>query len=38
MALRNNEVDKLILTRPAVEAGERLGSLPGDLQEKNRSI
>ena len=34
MALRNNEVDKLILTRPAVEAGERLGFLPGDLQEK----
>ncbi|MBS6236305.1 MAG: PhoH family protein [Clostridiales bacterium] len=34
MALRNNEVDKLILTRPAVEAGERLGFLPGDLQQK----
>ena len=34
MALRNHEVDKLILTRPAVEAGERLGFLPGDLQEK----
>ena len=29
-----DEVDKLILTRPAVEAGERLGFLPGDLQEK----
>ena len=34
MALKNREVDKLILTRPAVEAGERLGFLPGDLQEK----
>ncbi len=34
LALRNRQVDKLILTRPAVEAGERLGFLPGDLQEK----
>lgn len=33
-ALRNREVEKIILTRPAVEAGERLGFLPGDLQEK----
>ncbi len=33
-ALRRNEVQKLILTRPAVEAGEALGFLPGDLQEK----
>ena len=33
-ALKNKEVEKLILTRPAVEAGERLGFLPGDLQEK----
>lgn len=33
-ALRNNEVKKIILTRPAVEAGENLGFLPGDLQEK----
>ncbi len=33
-ALRNREVDKIILTRPAVEAGERLGFLPGDMQEK----
>ena len=33
-ALRNREVDKIILTRPAVEAGERLGFLPGDLQSK----
>ena len=28
------KVDKIILTRPAVEAGEKLGFLPGDLQEK----
>ena len=34
IALKNKEVDKIILTRPAVEAGERLGFLPGDLQEK----
>ncbi|MHB8158552.1 MAG: PhoH family protein, partial [Desulfocucumaceae bacterium] len=33
-ALRNKEVNKLVLTRPAVEAGEKLGFLPGDLQEK----
>lgn len=33
-ALRNKDVDKIILTRPAVEAGERLGFLPGDLQDK----
>ncbi len=33
-ALLNNEVDRLILTRPAVEAGEKLGFLPGDLQQK----
>ena len=33
-ALRNKEIKKIILTRPAVEAGERLGFLPGDLQEK----
>ena len=33
-AFKNNEVDRLILTRPAVEAGEKLGFLPGDLQEK----
>ncbi len=33
-ALKNREVKKLILTRPAVEAGERLGFLPGDLKEK----
>jgi len=33
-AFKNKEVQKIILTRPAVEAGERLGFLPGDLQEK----
>jgi phosphate starvation-inducible PhoH-like protein len=33
-ALRHREVERLILTRPAVEAGEKLGFLPGDLQDK----
>lgn len=33
-ALRNKEVKRIILTRPAVEAGESLGFLPGDLKEK----
>lgn len=33
-ALKNREVKRIILTRPAVEAGERLGFLPGDLKEK----
>ena len=33
-ALRNKSVNRIILTRPAVEAGERLGFLPGDLQSK----
>jgi len=33
-ALRAKDVGKLVLTRPAVEAGEKLGFLPGDLQEK----
>ncbi|MBM4035178.1 MAG: PhoH family protein [Planctomycetes bacterium] len=33
-ALRNGRVKKLILARPAVEAGEKLGFLPGDLEEK----
>lgn len=33
-ALRNGDVKKIILTRPAVEAGESLGFLPGDLKEK----
>jgi len=32
--LKNNEISKIILTRPAVEAGESLGFLPGDLKEK----
>lgn len=34
MALKNKQVNRLILCRPAVEAGEKLGFLPGDLQEK----
>ena len=33
-ALKNKEIKKIILTRPAVEAGENLGFLPGDLKEK----
>ena len=33
-AFRNNEVGRIILTRPAIEAGEKLGFLPGDLQSK----
>lgn len=33
-AFRNKEVNRIILTRPAVEAGEKLGFLPGDLQNK----
>jgi phosphate starvation-inducible protein PhoH and related proteins len=33
-ALKNQEVRKIVLTRPAVEAGERLGFLPGDMKEK----
>ena len=32
--LKNNDIQKIILTRPAVEAGEKLGFLPGDLKEK----
>ena len=32
--MRNREVTRIILTRPAVEAGEKLGFLPGDLQDK----
>lgn len=32
--LKNREVERIILTRPAVEAGEKLGFLPGDMQEK----
>ncbi|AEE96291.1 PhoH family protein [Mahella australiensis 50-1 BON] len=34
VAFKNKEVARIILTRPAVEAGEKLGFLPGDLQEK----
>lgn len=34
LALKNKDVTKIILTRPAVEAGEKLGFLPGDLQNK----
>ena len=33
-AMKNHEIDRIILTRPAVEAGEKLGFLPGDLSEK----
>ena len=33
-SFRKGEVDKIVLTRPAIEAGERLGFLPGDLQSK----
>lgn len=33
-SFKNKEVDRIILTRPAVEAGEKLGFLPGDLQDK----
>ncbi len=34
LAFKNKEVERIILTRPAVEAGEKLGFLPGDLQTK----
>lgn len=34
MALKRGDVKRIVLTRPAVEAGEKLGFLPGDLQEK----
>lgn len=33
-AFKNNEVNRIVLTRPAIEAGEKLGFLPGDLQQK----
>ena len=33
-AFKNGEVNRIILTRPAIEAGEKLGFLPGDLQSK----
>lgn len=34
VALKNKEVERIVLTRPAVEAGERLGFLPGDMSQK----
>lgn len=34
VALKNKEIERIVLTRPAVEAGEKLGFLPGDLQQK----
>ena len=34
VALRNKDVERIVLTRPAVEAGEKLGFLPGDLTQK----
>ena len=37
-AFRNEEVSRIILTRPAIEAGEKLGFLPGDLQSKEIRI
>ena len=33
-SLLNSQISRIILSRPAVEAGERLGFLPGDLKEK----
>ena len=33
-ALKKNQIKKIIITRPVVEAGEKLGFLPGDLKEK----
>ena len=36
--LAKGTVDRIVLSRPAVEAGERLGFLPGDLQGKGRSL
>ena len=37
-AFRNDEVGRIILTRPAIEAGEKLGFLPGDLQKQGRPL
>lgn len=37
-AFRAHEVTRIILTRPAVEAGEKLGFLPGDLQNQSGSL
>ena len=36
--MNKGNVEKIILSRPAVEAGEQLGFLPGDLKRKNRSL
>ena len=38
LALRERSVSRIILTRPAVEAGEKLGYLPGDIEEKVEDI
>ena len=37
-AFRNEEVSRIILTRPAIEAGEKLGFLPGRSAEQGRSL
>ena len=37
-ALNQKKVNRIVLARPAVEAGEKLGFLPGDLQEKNKPV
>lgn len=37
-ALRNREIKRIVLSRPAVEAGENLGFLPGDMKRKGRSL
>jgi len=37
-ALTRREVNRIVLTRPAVEAGERLGFLPGDVDGEGRSL
>ena len=34
VAMKNKEIERIVLTRPAVEAGEKLGFLPGDLAQK----
>ena len=37
-ALKNKEIKKIILSRPAVEAGEKLGFLPGDMKDKIEDV
>ncbi len=37
-AFKNDEVSRIILTRPAIEAGEKLGFLPGGYAEQGRSL